>query len=76
MKVSKISTSMVTIFYILMAMFGYFSTLGRTTDIILLRDNLPGLETDYFMVSASVAVLIVMVVNCVTNFLPFRMNFF
>lgn len=52
MKVIKRSTFMVTIFYILMGMFGYFSTLGRTTDIVLLRETLPEMETDYFMIFA------------------------
>lgn len=76
MKVTKVSNSVVTIFYILMAVFGYFSTLGRTPEIVLLRENLPSLDPDYFMIVASVAVLIVMVVNCVTNYLPFRSALF
>lgn len=63
MKVIKRSTFIVSVFYILMAMFGYFSTLGRTTDIILSRESLPGMKTDYFMLFSMVAVLVVMVVN-------------
>ena len=59
-----------------MSLCGYFSTLGRTSDIILSRESLPEMETDYFMIFSSVAVLVVMVVNQVTNFLPFRNNLF
>jgi len=41
MKVISRSTFMVSLFYITMAMFGYFSTLGRTPDIIIARESLP-----------------------------------
>eukprot|EP00347_Sterkiella_histriomuscorum_P011644 403371663 len=76
MKVIKRSTFITCSFYILMAMFGYFSTLGRTSDIILSRESLPSMSTDYFMILSSVAVLVVMVVNMVVNFLPFKNNLF
>lgn len=67
---------MVTIFYLVMGMFGYFSTLGRTPEIVLIRENVPGGGTDYFMMFANIGVMIVMVVNCVTNYLPFRENLY
>lgn len=76
MKVSVTSNLVVTAFYILMAFFGYFSTLGRTPDIVMLRETLPSLDPDYYIIVASSAVLIVMVVNCVTNYLPFRSALF
>lgn len=72
MKVITRSTLIVGIFYAIMAMFGYASTLGRTPEIVLIRDNLPGLNTDIFMMIAKICVMIVMVVNCVINYMPFR----
>jgi len=76
MKVTKLSNFIVTFFYLLMALFGYFSTLGRTPVIILLRETLPQFNPDYFMILASFLVMIVMIVNCVTNYLPFRSALF
>ncbi|CDW75595.1 sodium-coupled neutral amino acid transporter 1 isoform 1 [Stylonychia lemnae] len=76
MKVISRSTFMVSIFYICMAMFGYFSTLGRTPDIIIARESLPDMQTDFFMIFTKVALLLVMVVNQVTNYMPFRYNLF
>jgi amino acid permease len=63
MKIVKRSTLIVVIFYMLMGMFGYFSTLGKTPDIVLVRDNIPGVSTDWFNLFASICVLVVMVVN-------------
>ena len=76
MKVIRRTNILVTIFYVLMALMGYFSTLGRTPDIVLTRDTIPGLNTDYFMIMAKLAVIVIMVVNCVTNYMPFRNNFY
>ena len=67
---------MVTLFYVMMAFFGYFSTIGRTKDIVILRESIPGYTTDYFMMVGKVAVMMVMVVNIVTNYMPFRNNLY
>ncbi len=42
----------------------------------MLREHLPSLDPDFFMIAASATVLIVMIVNCVTNYLPFRSALF
>lgn len=76
MKVVSRSTTLVTIFYLFMGFFGYISTLGKTTDIVLIRDPLPSYTVDYFMLIAMLAVLVIMVVNCVVNFIPFKNNVF
>lgn len=76
LKIVKRSTIIVLLFYIIMGLFGYLSTLGKTPDIVLVRDNLPGVATDWFNLFASLCVMIVMIVNCVTNYLPFRSSLY
>ena len=76
MKVISRSTVIVGIFYSIMAIFGYASTLGRTPEILIIRENLPGLSTDIFMMIAKICVMIVMVVNCVINYMPFRSSLY
>lgn len=72
MKVVTRSTGIVTAFYLLMGFFGYFATVAKTSEIVLFREPLPGVKTDYYMMASMIAVLIVMIANCVTNFMPFR----
>jgi hypothetical protein len=47
-KVVTASTGIVIFFYAMMSIFGYFSTLGYTTEIVIVRTNLPGMDRDYF----------------------------
>jgi hypothetical protein len=48
MKVVTASTGVVIFFYAMMSIFGYFSTLGDTPEIVIVRDHIPGMDTDYF----------------------------
>ena len=70
MKIVTRSTIVVVFFYVMMAIFGYFSTLGDTPEIVIVRTEI--IKNDYFQVAACLALLVVMVANCVTNFMPFR----
>jgi membrane protein YqaA with SNARE-associated domain len=72
MKVIQRSTIVVVFFYVMMAIFGYFSTLGSTPEIVITRMNIPGFERDYFQILAACALMVVMVGNCVTNYMPFK----
>jgi hypothetical protein len=48
MKIISRSTIIVIFFYIMMSIFGYFSTLGDTPEIVITRRTLPGMKRDYF----------------------------
>jgi hypothetical protein len=72
MKVVGRSTIVVVFFYVMMSIFGYLSTLGDTPEIVIVRENLPGFPTDPFQIAACLALLVVMIANCVTNYMPFR----
>jgi hypothetical protein len=76
MKVIGRSTLVVVFFYVMMAIFGYLSTLGDTPEIVIVRENIPGFNTDYFQIAACLALLVVMIANCVTNYMPFRNNIY
>ncbi len=65
------STLIVIFFYLMMSIFGYLSTLGETPEIVIVRKSILK-PVDYFQVIAALALLVVMVANCVTNYMPFR----
>jgi amino acid permease len=72
MKVIRSSTVLVVTFYYIMALSGYFSTLKDTPEIVITRKNIPGLKKDYAKLLCCFLIAIVMLVNCVCNYMPFR----
>jgi hypothetical protein len=78
MKVVSRSLGIVMIFYLIMALGGYFSTLNETPDVVLTRATvqIPGLEHDWYLMIAQALVMVVMTVNCVANYMPFRNNIY
>ena len=64
------------IIYLIMIVFGYLSTLSDTPQIIMTRKLIPGLKHDYAQIIACLCLIVVMIVNNIVNFMPFRENLF
>jgi len=72
MKVIGRSLLIDCLFYSLIALAGYFSTYGRTPDLVIARHPLPGVKTDTAMTIACLAVIIVVITSSPANYFPFK----
>lgn len=73
MKIINRAMIVVTVCYLLMSFFGYFSQLNATPTVI--NERVPftsGLSADWPMMLATLLVGMVMISNIATNFFPFR----
>jgi amino acid permease len=59
-------------FYVTIALAGYFSTYNQTPKIVLDRNPLPGIERDYALMIAQLAIIMVLFVAVPVNYNPFR----
>ena len=63
-------------FYMLIAGFGYFSTLNATTPIVLNRPSLDPSKVDYAILISQISILLVLFVAVPVNYNPFRNQVF
>ena len=78
-RISKVihrSLSIDAVFYLVIAIAGYFSQFDNTAPIVLERPLLPGVDKDYPLMIGIVAVIICIIVAYPLNLAPFRSNFF
>ena len=73
MKIITRSIILVLALYLVMSLFGYFSTLDNTPEIVLTRAPAEvEWSYDWFQVICCILVMTVMVTNIVLNYIPFR----
>lgn len=72
MKVIRSSTIFVVTVYYIIATSGYFSTLDTTPQIIMTRPRMPNYQKDVAQLICCFMIAIVMIVNFVCNYMPFR----
>lgn len=75
-KVINRSLTVDFLFYITIAVVGFFSQFEKTNPIVLERELLPGHEHDYAIVIAIIAICLCLVCAFPTYFNPFRQAFF
>jgi len=78
-RIKKIVTRALSVdlmFYILIACAGYFSTFNATSDVVIQRPPLPGLNPDYPALIAAFAICIVLFAAFPSNYSPCRNQFF
>ncbi len=64
------------LFYLAIAIAGYFSTYENTPKIVLERDPLNGTTRDYAILIAQIAIIMVLIVAVPVNYNPFRNQVF
>ena len=64
------------VFYVLISGAGYISTLNYTSDVVIIRDPLPGFDPDYFVIISAVAICLVLFAAFPANYSPSRTQFF
>lgn len=70
-KVITRSVGVDALFYVTIALAGYFSTFDKTPKIVLDRSSLDG-DRDYALMIAQVAIVLVLFVAVPVNYNPFR----
>ena len=60
------------LFYVSIALAGYFSSYDNTGELVLLRPPLIGQDKDYAIMIATVAIILVLFVAVPVNYNPFR----
>ena len=79
LSIVKRSIVIVWFFYTFYCVAGYLSTLKDTPEVVITRVikfPIPGFTKDYFIVAACILISIVMIVNIVANYMPFRNNLY
>ena len=71
-KVVRRSLFVDLIFYLSIALAGYFSSYDNTGELVLLRPPLNGQGKDYAMMISSIATILVLFVAVPVNYNPFR----
>jgi Transmembrane amino acid transporter protein len=64
------------VFYMTIALAGYFSTYNKTGELVLLRKPLDGVDRDYAIMIATITILLVLFVAVPVNYNPFRNQIF
>ena len=72
MKVIGRSLLIDCVFYCLIALVGYFSTLDDTPDLVIARPQLINGGKDYWMTVSCLAVILVVLVSSPANYFPFK----
>ena len=60
------------VFYVLIGGAGYLSTLNYTSDVVIIREPLPGFDPDYCVIISAVAICLVLITSVPTNYNPGR----
>jgi amino acid permease len=75
-KVINRSIAIDFLFYLTIALAGYFSQFDLTEPIVLERVPLPGVDRDYPLLIAVILVMLCIMVAFPVNYNPFRQHFF
>jgi len=79
LSIVKRSIFTVWFFYTFYCIAGYLSTLENTPEVVITRVikyPIPGFPKDYFIIAACIFISLVMIVNIVANYMPFRNNLY